>query len=286
MICAEVARKSYAAVDPENRLVAKELERRWEEALREQEQLTIEYDRFQTSTPAKLSDNERQEIKSLSECLPQLWIAETTTAEDRCEIARLLIDEVVINVEGDSERVDVDIHWKGGFGSHHAMRRPVQTYEQLSYYDELLSRIKALLDEGKTLGSIANLLNAEGYQPPKRSSLFSAGILARFLRDRGIRTGPLPKSVTEERHLRRDEWWLSDLAAALSMPIATLHRWQRVGWVTSHKVAATGRWSIYADAEELSRLTQLRTQRRGWPDPYPRALITPKPNPNSDSAGE
>ncbi|TWT97417.1 recombinase family protein [Neorhodopirellula pilleata] len=282
----EVARKSYAAVDPENRLVAKELERRWEEALREQEQLTIEYDRFQTSTPAKLSDNERQEIKSLSECLPQLWIAETTTAEDRCEIARLLIDEVVVNVEGDSERVDVDIHWKGGFGSHHAMRRPVQTYEQLSYYDELLSRIKALLDEGKTLGSIAKLLNAEGYQPPKRSSLFSAGILARFLRDRGIRTGPLPKSVTEERHLRRDEWWLSDLAAALSMPIATLHRWQRVGWVTSHKVAATGRWSIYADAEELARLTQLRTQHRGWPDPYPRALITPKPNPNSDSAGE
>ncbi len=93
----------------------------------------------------------------------------------------MLIDEVVVNIEGNSERVDVDIHWKGGFGSHHAMRRPVQTYEQLSYYDELLSRIKALLDEGKTLGVIAKRLNAEGYQPPKRSSQFSAGILTRFL---------------------------------------------------------------------------------------------------------
>jgi DNA invertase Pin-like site-specific DNA recombinase/DNA-binding transcriptional MerR regulator len=282
----EVARKSYASVDPENRLVAKELERRWEEALREQEQLTVEYDRFQTSTPAKLSDDERQEIKSLSERLPQLWHAEITTAQDRCAIARMLIDEVVVNIEGDSERVDVDIHWEGGFGSHHAMRRPVQTYEQLSYYDELLSRIKALLDAGSTLGVIAERLNAEGYQPPKRSSRFSAGILTRFLRDRGIRTGPLPKSVTEENHLQTDEWWLSDLAAELSMPIATLHRWQRVGWVTSHKVAATGRWAIYADAEELSRLKQLRTHHRGWPNPYPLHLITPKPNKNQTEANQ
>jgi DNA invertase Pin-like site-specific DNA recombinase/DNA-binding transcriptional MerR regulator len=282
----EVARKSYAVVDPENRLVARELERRWEEALREQEQLTVEYDRFQTSTPAKLSDDERQEIESLSECLPQLWNVATTTAEDRSAIARMLIDEVVVNIEGNSERVDVDIHWKGGFGSHHAMRRPVQTYEQLSYYDELVSRIKALLDEGTTLGSIARLLNADGYQPPKRSSQFSGGILSRFLRDRGIRTGPLPRSVTGENHLQTDEWWLSDLAAELSMPIATMHRWQRVGWVTSHKVTATGRWSIYADAEELTRLKQLRTQPRGWPNPYPLNLITPKPNPNQPKAGE
>jgi hypothetical protein len=215
-----------------------------------------------------------------------LWHAETTTAEDRCAIARMLVDQFVVNIEGDSERVDVDIHWKGGFGSHHAMRRPVQTYEQLSYYNELLTRIKTLLEEGRALGAIGNHLNAEGYRPPKRSSLFSAGILSRFLRDRGIRTGPLPKSVTQENHLRTDEWWISDLAAELSMPIATLHRWQRVGWVTSHKVTATGRWAIYADAEELHRFKSLRDQRRGWPNPYPLTLITPKPNPNQPKTGE
>lgn len=282
----ECARKSYAAVDPENRLVAKELERRWEEALLEQQRLTVEYDRFQTSTPAKLNDDERRKIELLSEHLPQLWNADSTTPEDRSTIARMLIDQVVVNIEGASERVDVDIHWKGGFGSHHAMRRPVQTYEQLSYYDDLLSRIKALLDEGSTLGVIAKRLNAEGYQPPKRSTQFSAGILTRFLRDRGIRTGVLPKSVTETNHLRTDEWWLGDLAAQLSMPIATLHRWRRVGWVTSQKVVATGRWSIYADAEELTRLKQLRTHRRGWPNPYPQNLITPKSNPNHAKASE
>ena len=227
----EIARKSYGAVDPEHRLVAKELERRWEEALRDEEQLRIEYARFQQATPHQLTDDERAEIRSLSHRLPQLWTAETTTPEDRCTIARMLIDQVVVTIEGDSERVDVDIHWKGGFGSHHAMRRPVQTYQQLSYYDELLARAKILLDEGNTLDSIADNLNAAGYLPPKRSSRFTAGILSRFLRDRGIRTGCLPRSVTEENHLGVDEWWISDLASALSMPIAKLHRWQRVGWV-------------------------------------------------------
>jgi DNA invertase Pin-like site-specific DNA recombinase len=282
----EVARKSYAAVDPENRLVAKELERRWEEALREQERLTVEHDRFGSSTPAKLSDEERQEIALLSKRLPELWHAETTTPEDRCAIARMLIDEVVVTIEGNSERVDVDIHWKGGFGSHHAMRRPVQTYEQLSYYDELISRINALLAKGNALAVIAERLNAEGYQPPKRSSQFSVGILSRFLRERGIYTGVLPKSVTEENYLLADEWWLADLAAHLSMPIATLHRWQRVGWVTSHKVAATNRWIIYADTEELARLKQLRAHHRGWPNPYPLNLITPKPNVNQAKASK
>jgi DNA invertase Pin-like site-specific DNA recombinase len=280
----EVARKSYGAVDPEHRLVAKELERRWEVALRDEEQLGIEYARFKQATPHQLTDAERAEIRSLSQRLPQLWQAETTTAEDRCAVARMLIDQVVVTIEGDSERVDVDIHWKGGFGSHHAMRRPVQTYEQLSYFDELLARIKALVEEGKTLDAIADSLNTAGYNPPKRSSRFTGGILSRFLRDHGIRTGPLPKSVTEENHLGADEWWLSDLASALSMPIATLHRWQRAGWVTSRKVKATGRWAIYADSSELARLTQLRTARRGWPDPYPRSLITPKPNPDQTSA--
>lgn len=62
------------------------------------------------------------------------------------------------------------------------------------------------------------------------------------------------------------------------MPIATLHRWQRVGWLTSRKIAAArGCWAIYADADELLRLRRLRQSPRGWPQPYPQELITPKP---------
>lgn len=273
----EQARRQYAAVDPDHRLVARELERRWDEALRADEQLQADYARFQKDCPKLLSDEERQRIRRLSEHLPQLWQASTTTPQDRQSIARLLLEQVIVNVEGNTERVEVELRWAGGFGSRHTLRRPVQTYEQLSNYSELMSRIKSLLDQGATLGAIAEQLNSESFLPPKRASQFSASILARFLRERGIRTGSLPNSVTQENHLESDEWWLTDLAAKLAMPIATLHRWQRVGWLTSRKVSAAGnRWAIFADAEELARLTQLRSTPRSWPSPYPPELTTPK----------
>lgn len=274
----EQARRQYAAVDPENRLVARELERRWDEALRADEQLQADYDRFKSDCPTQLAPSEREQILALSEDLPALWYADSTAPEDRQMIARLLLEQVTVTIEGDTDRVDVELCWAGGFVSRHTVYRPVQTYQQLSNYDELVQRIDTLRAAGKTLSKIATTLNNEGFHPPKRSRRFTEGILSRFLRERGVRTGTLPRSVTSEQHLEADEWWLADLAAELAIPIATLHRWQRVGWVTSRKVtAAGGRWVIYADADELVRLRRLRDSPRGWPQPYPTELTTPKP---------
>jgi hypothetical protein len=274
----EQARRQYATVDPDHRLVARELERRWNEALRADEQLQADHTRFQQDSPRQLSLQERQQILSLAQDLPALWHAESTTPEDRQTIARLLLEQVTVTVEGNTDRVDVELRWAGGFVSRHTLTRPVQTYEQLSNFDELVSRVDTLRTERKTLSEIATALNAEGFHPPKRTRKFTKEILSRFLRERGVHIGPLPRSVTSEQHLEVDEWWLANLASELSMPIATLHRWQRVGWVTSRKVAeAGGRWAIYADADELERLRQLREAPRGWPQPYPTELIAPKP---------
>ena len=62
------------------------------------------------------------------------------------------------------------------------------------------------------------------------------------------------------------------------MRIATFHKWQRLGWVHSRKVpVAAGRWALWADADELERLRQLRASQRKWPEPRsPQALTTPK----------
>lgn len=273
----EQARRQYAAVDPDHRLVARELERRWDEALRAGETLQADYSRFVRDCPKQLTLEERAQILALANNVPALWRAATTTPQDRQTIARLLLEEVRVTVEGDTDRVDLELRWAGGFVSRHALLRPVQTYEQLSDYRELMARIEALRAARATLSQIAATLNAEGFRPPKRSLRFTAGILSRLLRDRGVRTGPLPRSVTDEQHLRTHERWLADLAGELQMPIATLHRWQRVGWLASRKVAtAGGRWAIYADADELLRLRSLRDSPRGWPQPYPTELITPK----------
>jgi DNA invertase Pin-like site-specific DNA recombinase len=276
----EQSRRQYATVDPEHRLVARELERRWNEALLADEQLQADYARFTSECPMQLSAREREQVLALAEDLPSLWHADSTTAEDRQVIVRLLLEQVTVTVEGNTDRVDVELRWAGGFVSRHTLYRPVQTYEQLSNYEELLQRINTLRTAKKTLSEIAATLNHEGFHPPKRSPRFTKGILSRLLRERGIRTGPLPRSVTKEQHLAEHEWWLADLAAELKMPIATLHRWQRVGWLTSRKVAdAGGRWAIYADADERERLRRLRGSPRGWPQPYPTELITPKPMP-------
>ena len=152
----------------------------------------------------------------------------------------------------------------------------MQTYKQLSNYHELVDRVETLRSQRRTLSDIAATLNAEGYHPPKRTAQFTKGMLSSLLRERRASTGSLT-SGRQQHHLKTNEWWLADLASELSMPIATLHRWRKVGWVHARKVTeAHGRWAIYADAEELQRLRQLRDTPRGWPQPYPQELITSK----------
>ena len=275
----EQARRQYAAVDPDHRLVARELERRWDEALRADERLQAEYDRFARESPTQLSVAERAQIQSLAEDLPALWHASSTTPEVRQAIARLLLEQVTVTVEGNTDRVEVELRWTGGFVSRHTLTRPVQTYEQLSNYNELAARIETLRRERKTLSEIATTLNSEGFRPPKRSAKFTKGIVCNLLRERRAKSGNRT-DLELNQHLQTNEWWLADLASELSMPIATLHRWRRVGWVASRKVRiARGRWAIYADAAELERMCRLRVMTRSWPPIYSTILITPQPRP-------
>ncbi len=273
---AERAARQYAAVEPENRLVARELERRWEAALGEQRQVEEAYDRFCQEQPAELTATQREAILRLAEDVPHLWHARTTTPQDRQEILRLLLEQVTVAVEGESEQVAVTLHWAGGQVSHHRLIRPVACYEQLSYYGPLRARVAALQAQGCTCPEIARHLNAEGFLPPKRTNRFTAPMVTRFLIDEGLHI-PRPQSAAQGPLLRKHELWLTELAVRLNIPLATLHKWQRMGWLRSRKVVqAGGRWAIWADEAELTRLRQLRAYRRQWPNPrYPQELTTP-----------
>jgi hypothetical protein len=278
---AERAHRQYDAAEPENRLVVRELERRWEEALKEQRRLEEEYARFGRTRPAGLSAEEREQIRGLARDMPALWHAAATTAADRQRIVRLLVREVVVTVRGESEWVDVTISWAGGIISRHELVRPVQRDQQMADDERLLNRIDALREGGGTLAEVAEQLNREGFHPPKRSARFTSGILTRLLAQRG-RTGPRPRVVASLDVLGDDEWLLSDLARKLEMPQATLHRWVRVGWVDARKLPTPGgHWVIWADADELDRMTRIRTCPRGWSDEDVFAqLIEPKAREN------
>src|SRR5207302_4802909 len=89
---AERAARQYHACEPENRLVARELERRWEAALQQKRRLDDEYDRFVRMAPAELSAEAVAAIRGLAADLPAVWAAATTTPADRQRVARLLLD--------------------------------------------------------------------------------------------------------------------------------------------------------------------------------------------------
>jgi hypothetical protein len=274
---ADRARRQYDATEPENRLVARELERRWEEALKEQRRLEEEYTRFCRSQPQGLSPQEREQIRALAQEVPALWQAATTTAADRQRIVRLLVEEVKVAVQGESERVEVVIRWAGGQISCHEIVRPVKCYEQMSEYSRLLRRIDELRNGGCTLTTVAEQLNREGFRPPKRSATFSKSILSHLLWGKGAGESRL-QAVRDSGLLHKDEWLLSDLARELKMPTVTLHRWIYTGWVHARKLPTSrGHWAIWADSAERERMTKLRNCPRGWADePLFEQLTKPK----------
>jgi DNA invertase Pin-like site-specific DNA recombinase len=274
---AERAARQYHAAEPEHRLVARELERRWEQALLVQRQVEDEYDRFCQRRPADLTSSDVKMIESLAGDIPALWRAETTAVQDRQEVVRHLVERVVVAVQGETEWVDVAIHWAGGFVSRHEVRRPVSRVEQLRDYAELMRRVAELHGAGKTSRQIAEALNREGFRPPKRRETYNAAMVQLLLSRRG-RSGPRPEEVTGDAPRENDEWWLSDLSRELGIPQPTVHSWIRRGWIRGRKLPGVGgRWILWADAEELDRLRRLRAYRRTWPDEtYPAELTTPR----------
>ena len=278
------ARRHYLAVEPENRLVGRELEKQWEQAMREQSQLQEQLDRFQQDRPLQLSTVERATIEALARDLPVLWNDERVGIIDRQQVVRALIERVVVNVQGTTEYVDVAIHWKGGFVSQHEMQRPVGRYNLMRDYDRLKARIIELRRQGKVKREIAEQLNQEGFQTPHRNHAFNEPIVSSLLTKWG-QCDPRIDSLTYAHCLQRDEYWLRDLSLELKIPQSVLAKWCVRGWVHARQVMILRRrWIIWVDASEKRRLAKLRASRRLGPSrQYPVELTTPGPKSKSGS---
>lgn len=275
---ADRAQRQYQAVEPENRLVARALERQWEQSLQQLERLEQDYARFRQTHPATLSDEQRDLIRSLSEDLPALWKAPTTSARDRQRVVRLLIERVVVHVHDSSEHVDVALHWSGGFASHHELLRPVAGYRQMADYDRMIDRMETLRGQGLALGAIAEHLNREGFRPTQHAEKFNSDIVSRIFR-KLRKQQPSAWYITQQESLDEHEWFVRSLAAELQVRKNTLHDWIRCGWVhvTRQLPGYHGRKICWADAYEMDRLIRLRGAQRGWwAPPLPAELTTPK----------
>jgi DNA invertase Pin-like site-specific DNA recombinase len=157
----QLAQRQYDAVDPENRLVARELENRWNAALLALETLEQEYHSAQRAELAPLSDAEQQAVRQLADDLPSVWTAETTTAADRKRLLRLAIQEVTVRVVAPSPRTaEVTILWSGGVTTSHTVVCPPQGWHCVTDA-AVVARISELAQRMPD-HQIAEVLNAEG----------------------------------------------------------------------------------------------------------------------------
>jgi hypothetical protein len=266
------AKRQYDAVDPENRLVARELERQWEESLKERRQLDVDYHRFRDQQPTMFTVEDETAVRNLSRDLPALWNAESTTNADRQTIVRHLVERVVVDLQVKTEYVDMTIHWVGGFATQHEVVRSVTRYEQLRDFERIKSRLLELRDTGRTAQEIAAQLNVEGFHTAQRGKQYSTQIVHKLCSRFG-RTAS-PNGQTKGVALKTNEWWLTDLARELSIPWSTLSGWCRRGWVRSHQTQHRW-WIVWADNEERQRLRNLHAFVPNGT--YPTELTTPKP---------
>jgi hypothetical protein len=275
-IAVDRAARQYQACAPENRLVARERERRWEEALKQKQRLDDEYDRFLRSVPAELRDQALSAIRALAADLPSVWSAATTTPVDRQRIARLLLEPMVVTMDKTSARVDVMLHGVGGALRSHTITRPVARSSQQSDYQRLSARLRELCRGRRNSAEIAQQLNAEGFRPPKRTKQFTGEMVRRLTVHLGLLRRQRQGSTTG---LGSDEYRPMGLARRLGISRDTVRRWLRAGWLNVRR-DDDGHHVIWADASELRRWRELHDlPRTGANKTRLAKLKKPKPRP-------
>ena len=253
------AERQYQLAEPENRLVVRMLEARWEDALKRQRQEEEEYDRFLARQPVALKPTERERIRKLSNNVTQLWNAEGTSAVDRKQIVRCVVERVILVADRTTELNEVTIVWHGGMATKHRVARPVGSFEQLKDYRKLTERIRELHAAGLHHFQIAETLNREGFSPPRRRGVFTKGCIGDLVRRLGL-TGELFRKDL----LRRNEWWIPDLARELRVIAVKVHYWIKQKWIHYRHSPSGKHLIVWADQDELQRLRKLAGKKSSW----------------------
>ena len=158
---ARLAQRQYDAVDPSNRLVAGELERRWNEKLERVAQLERTYAHAERDAEWNLTAEERAAITELSRDLPAIWSAETTTNQDRKQLLRMAIESVQLDGTREVGQIEVQIRWRSGAITCDHVKRALPGEGSLKTSTQAVSRIHEMAQR-RTYAEIAAALNRAG----------------------------------------------------------------------------------------------------------------------------
>jgi DNA invertase Pin-like site-specific DNA recombinase len=180
---AELARRRYEAADPANRLVAAELETRWEQALRDRERLIREAEERDRQAATPLGAAERRKVRELAANLGRVWHAETTGAADRKDLLRFLVHRVYLDGVTEAGQIRIEVEWHTGARTKVTVPRPIVGNWAPKTPEAAVARIRALVPTHE-YAVIADMLNEEGFRTAKGHA-FNYESVAYVARSRG-----------------------------------------------------------------------------------------------------
>ncbi|TIU29601.1 MAG: helix-turn-helix domain-containing protein [Mesorhizobium sp.] len=231
------ARRQYDAVDPDNRLVAGELERRWNDCLAAVARLENQVRSLRSEQPSALSEDERTMLMALADDMPALWNHPAASVETRKRILRTVLNEIVVTAE--AGRLHLVLHWQGG---DHPRLEVVRNRSGQNRYktdvatEQLVRELARLLPDH----SIAPVLNRLGI----RSARGQTWTQLRVRNFRGAHRIPVYR---EGERAERHELILREAASWLGVNRMTVVRLIRDGLLPARQVCAGAPYVICED---------------------------------------
>jgi len=246
------ARRQYDAVDPDNRLVAGELERRWNERLAVVRDLETELEGLTTAPTIDLMPADRERLMTLGADLQQAWSSAGVTPETRKRIVRTLIDEIIVRVEENT--LDLVIRWHGGDHSSLKVKKNRVGQHRWSAAGETVDLVRVLARQmpDKAIAAVLNRAGkttgrGNGWTQSRVSSLRNHNAIATY------RDG-------ERRE--RGEATLDEAAATLCVSTSTVRRLIKDGQLAANQLCKGAPWIIKAADLERPDVKRAATARR------------------------
>ena len=250
---AERARRQFDAVEPENRLVARSLEREWEQRLVVLRQAEADLARQRCRRPPTLTAEEVAWLSKAGADLHAIFDAPTTTQRERKQLLRALICEVVITVDRAAGRADGRIVWEGGATTNFTVVLPKRGAGARPTEQETIGIIRRLAPHYSD-ATIARLL-ARQAQPTATGLPFTAERVAHVRRKWGIAGRQVhERHQTSNGDADAELLSVAEAEELLGVSKATLYRWLSEGIVVGEQVTPGAPWRIKVDAALRSRI--------------------------------
>ena len=255
------ARRQYDAVDPDNRLVAAELETRWNDRLEIVRNLETELEGLATSPATDLMPAERERLMKLGADLQRAWASVGVTPETRKRIVRTLIDEIVVRVEDNV--LDLVIRWHGGDHSALKVKKNRTGQHRWSAAGETVDLVRVLARQMPDK-AIAAVLNRAGKMTGRGNGWTQSRVC-------GLRSHNVIATYREGERRERGEVTLDEAAAALCVSPSTVRRLIRDGQLSANQLCKGAPWIIKAadleraDVKNAATLRRLRRPPSGHP---------------------